>query len=265
MKKILNFLKVHYLLFSVVVLYIIIPLTLVTIFHFSAHSLEFVSENIIAVLSGILAYIGTTVLGIVSVWQNKQAFIVNTRLMHLQRSEFEKNKSSIIRLTNKIEFSIYEFEADFFEKTLELPQNFYLLAEDEYSKRLNKVECVDLYFDSIGHELSKIKIKSVNIESAKLKTKIYKQLNEKTKTGFCYDFEKQAYKLSLLLFSDKIFLENIANKTRISFDIVMTLYSKADIQSDLHITIVLKDFEKNKQIDSVMYYYYNDEIVSQEC
>ena len=260
MKKFLNYLKQHYLLFSVLVLYIFIPFILIFTFYFSAHSLEFVSENIITILSGVLSYIGTTVLGIVSVWQNKQAFVVNSRLMHLQRSEFEKNKSSIIRFDNTIEFSQYQFDQEFFTASQKLPQNFYILAEENYNKQTNKVECVDLFFDSIGHELSKINIKNVKIKTQNMKKEYFK-LFDKTKTGFCFDFEKQAYKLSLLLFSNKMYLENHSKKS-MEIDIIMELHSKANIQSNLHITVVLKDYEKTKKINSVMYYYNNDEIVN---
>ena len=261
MKKIFNFLKTHYLLFSVLTLYIIIPFVLIVIFHFSAHSLEFVSENIISVLSGILAYIGTTVLGIVSVWQNKKAFFVNNRLMHLQKSEFEKSKSSIIRFKKNVEFSVYEFEKEFFTQSQKLPQNFFILAEDNYIQQNNRVECVDFYFDSIGYEISKIKIEEVTVKTANLQKK-YKSLYEKTKTGFCYDFETNSYKMSLLLFCDKMYLQSNAEKNDIDFDLKINLYSKANVESSVHITIMLKDFAKTNSVNSVMYYYYDDEIVN---
>ena len=241
-------------------MYIIIPITLLIIFHFSSHSLEFVSENIISVLSGILAYIGTTVLGIVSVWQNQKAFFVNNNLMNLQRSEFEKNKSSIIRFKDNIDFSLYEFNQEFFTQSQKLPQNFYILADENYKNDTNKVECIDLFFENIGYEISKIKIESVSIK-AKSVNKKYSPLYDKTKTGFCYDFEKQAYKLSLLLFSDKIFVEDCVKENETNLDIVLNLYSKADVQSHMHITVVLEDYSKTKHITSVMYYYYKDEIL----
>lgn len=261
MKKCIEFLKNHYLLFSFVTLYVVIPIILILACYFSAHSLEFVSENIITVISGILAYIGTTVLGLVSVWQNKQAFIVNSRLMHLQRSEFEKNKSSIIRFKQEIEFSSYVIAKDFFERCKELPQNFYMLADENYAKNTDKVESIELFFDSLGHELNKIKILKV-ILSNKNQQKTYTPLKEETKTGFCFDFEQQAYKLSLLLFDEKLSMEKFMAKGNVTIDIVLNVCSKANIRSNLHSTITVDN--STKKIHTILYYYYNDEILNQK-
>src|SRR5699024_5438876 len=97
MKKFYENFKKHYLLFAFIILYIIIPIVLSLACYIFANGLEFVTQNVITIISGVFAYIGTMVLGLVSVCQNRQSVKVNERLMRLQQSEFEKNKSAIIR------------------------------------------------------------------------------------------------------------------------------------------------------------------------
>lgn len=254
MKKFLKYLQTHYLLFSFFTLYLVIPLILVLAGFLCAHSLEFVSENIISVISGILAYIGTTVLGMVSVWQNKQAFVVNTRLMHLQRSEFEKNKSSIIRFQKNCELQKNSLSNNESEKNI---QNYYVLASNDFDNLNNDVDCLVFYYESIGHELNQIKIPKIKIKYQN-NTIYYYQTKHQIKTGFCYDFENQAYKLKILLLSKNSITKNLKNK-QFEVSMALELFSKANIQSNMNITFCIDNFDQIS-ISNVFYYYDNDEI-----
>lgn len=259
MKKFLKYLQTHYLLFSFFMLYLIIPLILICAGFLCAHSLEFVSENIISVISGILAYIGTTILGMISVWQNKQAFVVNSRLMHLQRSEFEKNKSSIIRFKQDCQIQKEKLPDDIFEKNNTTAiQNYYFLSSNDYDDKNQNCDCLTLYFESMGHELNQIKISKIKVQNKKQSTMFF-QTKHQFKTGFCYDFEKQAYKLMILLMDNKNMLEKYAKD---QFKVVMNieLLSKANIQSNMHVTFCINDYQNTKSISDVFYYYDNDEI-----
>lgn len=252
----LKYLQTHYLLFSFFILYLIIPLILILAGFLCAHSLEFVSENIITVISGILAYIGTTVLGMISVWQNKQAFVVNSRLMHLQKSEFEKNKSSIIRFKQDCQIKEKKLSQSIFDQTQQF-QNFYFLTDKTYTNNTQDCKQLIFYFESIGHELNQIKIPKLQIKSETQNLSFY-QTKHQFKTGFSYDFEKQSYKLLILLFGD--FQKKMFEQSTFKIFMNLELLSKANIQSNLNITFDIKSLEKTKKITDIFYFYDDDKI-----
>ena len=124
-------------------------------------------------------------------------------------------------------------------------KNISTLTDEEVLTLKSKMEQYGIKVSSIGSPIGKIKIEEVTVKTANLQKK-YKSLYEKTKTGFCYDFETNSYKMSLLLFCDKMYLQSNAEKNDIDFDLKINLYSKANVESSVHITIMLKDFANLK-------------------
>ncbi len=263
MKKFYENFKKHYLLFAFIILYIIIPIVLSLACYIFANGLEFVTQNVITIISGVLAYIGTTVLGLVSVWQNRQSVKVNERLMRLQRSEFEKNKSSIIRLKDTANFEKYSLGQEFFEKCKEIPQSFFILHSENFNKQnLNKQYLKsDFYFDSIGHELNKIKIEKVVLKSDKNELG-FLPFKLETNTGYTFEFSQEAFKLSFLLFDNTLLsnFEKLIKSNTLLFEIQLILISKANIFSSLFLSINLKDYVSTNKIKNCLYYYNKDSI-----
>ena len=114
----------------------------------------------------------------------------------------------------------------------------------------------------MGHELNQIKISKIKVQNKKQSTMFF-QTKHQFKTGFCYDFEKQAYKLMILLMDNKNMLEKYAKD---QFKVVMNieLLSKANIQSNMHVTFCINDYQNTKSISDVFYYYDNDEITQNQ-
>lgn len=263
MKKFYEKFKKHYLLFAFIVLYIIIPIVLSLACYIFANGLEFVTQNVITIISGILAYIGTTVLGLVTVWQNRQSVKVNERLMRLQRSEFEKNKSSIIRLKDTANFEKYSLNQDFFEKCKAIPQSFFILHSDNFDIKDLKKQYLkaDFYFDSVGHELNQIKIEKVVLKSegGELSFLPFKM---ETNTGYTFEFSQEAFKLSLLLFDNSLLttFKKLVESDTLLFEMQIVLISKANIFSSLFLSINLKEFSATNKIKNCLYFYNKDSI-----
>lgn len=262
MSNFIQKIKKHYLLLSFIILYVIIPILLSLVSYLCAHSLEFFSENVITIVSGVLAYIGTTTLGLVSVWQNRQSVKVNERLMRLQCSEFKKNKSSIIRIKETINFEKYKISNDFFDKCKEIPQSFFVLESQNFNKNSSdKFLRVDFFFDSIGHELNEIGIQRLTIRTDKNKI-IFKPSQTKPNTGYTFEFEEQAFKLSLLLFDNDLLhqFDKMVLSNTLLFEIDTLLVSKASISSSLFLSLNLKDYKDSHKIKNCLYFYNKDSL-----
>ena len=254
--------KKHYLLTSMIVLYAIIPIALAIVFNLNFHSLDYASQNIVTIISGVLSYIGTTALGLISVWQNRQSFFVNERLMKLQRSEFEKNQASILRFKEDIEFEKYKISDDFFEKCKAIPQSFFVMKNKEFSKE-DKSEYlkVCLFFDSIGFELNTIEIEKLVLKTSK-DTRTFIKYPIDCNTGYTFEFEKNAFKMSILLFDNDLLskFKSLIESDTMLLELDLLLTSKANISSQTFISINLKNYKDTNKIKNCLYFHNKDSL-----
>ncbi len=238
------------------------------------------TEQQAAMISGIITYAGTVVLAVVTVWQNyraqKQYDIAqednvkllenNNKLIYLLENSYLKEKSSDIRFSGDVTIEGVKVNDYFLSECAKRESlSFYLLATENFAYNDNNVTLfmrLIFYFDNKGYALDRVIVDSLDVRSKNNYEKVFRTYNDVSCRGTCFDFERNGYKLDLILL-DKNFRHEINSQFVDSFliDMRLRVISKANIETELFVGLNLKESLKTGKILNVNYDCLDEKII----
>ena len=151
----------------------------------------FQMEDIGSYIGGLLAYIGTVVLGIV-------AFLQNEKLHRLE----ETSKRSQVFFSGNFEVQEMDCDPKFIENSQKSSCNYFVFADNENFQAKKLLHLV-FPFDAKGYDLEEISLKELIInEDSENSFKLIK--NKAVKTELVYSVEKKSYQLEIAVLTSRI-------------------------------------------------------------
>ncbi|MBQ9795511.1 MAG: hypothetical protein IJW36_00930 [Clostridia bacterium] len=219
---------------------------------------------------GLLTYLGTIILGIVTTTQTNISLKQADKSIAQTEKTFKSDKYSIIKFTHKSIFEILPITEDFKKNIYEYPVNQFVVYEKD-GQFTEKALAITLKYKADGHILNDIKLKNFSINYCKPNRQPY-FIDTKVKTDLCETPETDDSQIEIILMCSKGTIEEInelLNKGYLLLNLSFEIKSASNVIVQENVTInygdtkdkkiVFKETPKTRRIGNISYNYIQKE------